>query len=203
MEEGVLEVIVAENAGFCFGVKRAAESIEKKLLQKNENEKIYTLGKLIHNDIYNEYLAERGVRVATAEDLLAICDGANRNSPVTVFVRAHGIERETEELLFELSKKNPDFHFVDCTCPYVKKIHRIAAENSSDDHYFLLMGAANHPEVVGIMSYFEGEKYVVADGNALEEVLLTKAVDKMHKKVPVMAAQTTFNLLNWHQSQKK
>ena len=196
------QITIAENAGFCFGVKRATDRLEEALQNARPGERIYTLGHLIHNETYNESLRRRGVEAIDNDAIERIAEEANEAHPVTVLVRAHGCTKQIEQLLRAMAEKNEHFHWIDCTCPYVKKIHRIAAENSSDDHYFLLMGAANHPEVVGIMSYFEGEKYVVANGNELEEVLLTKAKDNLHKKTPIMAAQTTFNLLNWHQSQK-
>ena len=196
-------VTVAENAGFCFGVKRATDRLEEALAGAGQGERICTLGHLIHNETYNESLRRRGVETVSTEQIEALAASADDKHPVTLLVRAHGCPRQVEELLRALSQKNEYFRWIDCTCPYVKKIHRIAAENSREDTFFVLMGTADHPEVVGIMSYFDGEKYVASDPDELESLLSNLGEDKMHKKTPVMAAQTTFNLVNWHQSQKK
>ena len=195
-------ITVAKNAGFCFGVKRATDSLEKALQNARPGERIYTLGHLIHNEAYNEALRRRGVRAISHDDLLAVAQSANAEHPTVVLVRAHGCPRETVTLLESLAAKNANFSWIDCTCPYVKKIHKIAAETDAEDHFFVLIGAADHPEVVGIMSCFDGEKYVFSSPEELNSSLSQYATDKLHKKTPVMVAQTTQNLVNWHQSQK-
>ena len=195
-------ITIAEHAGFCFGVKRATDRLEEAIQRAKEGERIYTLGHLIHNETYNESLRRRGVEAVDTETVESLAKQADAEHPVTVLVRAHGCPKQTEQLLGKLAEENPHFQWLDCTCPYVKKIHRIAAENSGEEQFFILMGAANHPEVVGIMSYFEGEKYVAANAEELETVLLQQVGDNLHKKTPIMAAQTTLNLLNWQKSQK-
>jgi 4-hydroxy-3-methylbut-2-enyl diphosphate reductase len=195
-------VTVAKNAGFCFGVKRATDSLEEALQKAKPGERIYTLGHLIHNEAYNEAMEKRGVRAIAYEDIAGIAESADAEHPVSVLVRAHGCTKATTELLQSFASQNPHFQWIDCTCPYVKKIHKIAAETHEDDQYFVLIGAANHPEVVGIMSYYEGEKYVFSSAEELESSLSQWGTDKLHKKTPVMAAQTTQNLVNWNQSQK-
>ena len=198
-------ITVAKHSGFCFGVKRATDSLEEKIAScgKDYKGKIYTLGKLIHNETYNKSLSDRGVEVISYEDILGVADGASEMCPVTVFVRAHGITCKTEELLVECSKRNPYFSFVDCTCPFVKRIHKIAADNSGDDRAFILMGKADHPEVVGIMSWFNGEKYVFSSEEEFERAYENGALGNLHKKTPIIVAQTTFNLSQWKKSNKK
>ena len=144
-----MKVTVAKNAGFCFGVKRATDELEAALRGRREGERIYTLGTLIHNDTYNEWLFEQGARVTDISRIRDIAATACEDSPVTVFVRAHGIPCEDESVLESLSRENPFFTYRDCTCPFVKKIHRIASENSSPDNFFILLGSKTHPEVVG------------------------------------------------------
>ena len=196
------EVILAKNAGFCFGVKRATDALEELLAQAKNGEKIYTLGNLIHNEVYNASLRERGVLVTSAEELSGLAENATESSPVTVLVRAHGCRRETYAELSRLAGENPHFRWVDCTCPYVKKVHKIASECDPESQVFFLMGAENHPEVVGIMSFFDGDKQVFSSPEDLEATLFDPEKDNLHKKTPVMASQTTFNLVNWYQSQK-
>ncbi len=195
-------VTVAQNAGFCFGVKRATDRLEQAISKKSDGERIFTLGHLIHNETYNESLSRRGVESISTEQIETLSQNASENAPVTLLVRAHGCPRETASLLRKLSRENPYFRWIDCTCPYVKKIHKIAAECDSDKRFFVLIGAEQHPEVIGIMSYFDGEKYVFASPEALESALSQWDDDKIHKKEPTMVAQTTQNLVNWNKSQK-
>lgn len=195
-------VTVARHAGFCFGVKRATDRLEKALANARAGERVCTLGHLIHNEAYNEALRLRGVLTVSEPELAALAASADAEHPVTVFVRAHGCPRETREELEGYAAKNPHFRWVDCTCPYVKKIHTIAEENSSPEHVFFLIGAEKHPEVVGIMSYFDGEKRVFASAEELERAVGTDETVRITKKTPVMVAQTTLNLGNWQKSQE-
>lgn len=192
---------VAENAGFCFGVKRATDAVEKRL-DSAGCERIYTLGHLIHNDGYISYLESRGVRCVSEGDIERLCDEAGESTPAVVFVRAHGVTRETLEKLERCAERNPYFTFEDMTCPFVKKIHRIAEENSGEDEVFALLGAADHPEVVGIMSYARGERVVFENSEALSAYLKSSDLFKLHKKTLILAAQTTQNLEEWKKSLK-
>ena len=196
------EITVASNAGFCFGVKRATDRLEEALKSAAEGERIYTLGHLIHNESYNESLKRRGVEAIDTEDIERVANEADSGHPVKVLVRAHGCTRETIEALSRCAEKNPNFEWIDCTCPYVKKIHKIAGECDPKKHFFVLIGAADHPEVKGIMSCFDGEKYVFSSAEALESALSQQRLGNLHKKVPVMVAQTTQNLGIWHQTQQ-
>ena len=185
-----MKVTVAKNAGFCFGVKRATESLENALDAREGGERIYTLGTLIHNETYNQSLADRGVGVTDMGSIEEIVRSACPQSPVKVFVRAHGIPKEDEAMLDAYAKSNPYFEYVDCTCPFVKKIHRIAAEHSSEENVFLLLGSKTHPEVVGIMSYFEYGKLVFDSAESLESILASEEWRKYSEKTPILAAQT-------------
>ena len=196
------EVTVAKNAGFCFGVKRATDRLEEALENAKVGERIYTLGHLIHNEAYNESLRHRGVQAITTEDIPTLAQAADAEHRVTVLVRAHGCTKETSELLATSKQANPFFDWIDCTCPYVKKIHKIARECDPKEQCFLLIGSATHPEVVGIMSYFDGEKYVFSSPEELESSFCQQASGNLHKKTPVVVAQTTQNLFIWHQTQK-
>ena len=195
------KVTVAENAGFCFGVKRAADKIAE--AEKTAgNERIFTLGHLIHNPTYNKRLEEKRIFSIGVEDVEKIVASAGEDSPVRLFLRAHGIPKNEEARLRKMEEENKFFKCVDCTCPYVKKIHKIASECSSDDNIFILMGSESHPEVIGIMSYFDGEKYVFDSKENFELAVKNGSLVNLHKKTPVLAAQTTFNLLEWEKTQK-
>ena len=201
-EEKDMSITVAENAGFCFGVKRATDRLEACLREKREGEQIFTLGTLIHNDIYNEWLCAQGVKVLSMAEVEEVVASASPVSPVTVFVRAHGIPKKDEEILRDFSEKNPNFHCEDCTCPYVKKIHKIAAAHSEPDTFFVLSGSGTHPESVGILSYFDGETFAYATADALKAAIDAGAFTNLRQKMPIMAAQTTQNLLEWKKSQQ-
>ena len=196
------KITVAEHAGFCFGVARATDAVEKRIKEKRDGERIFTLGHLIHNTGYIEWLEKNGVRSLDESDIGDVCNSASEDSPVTVFIRAHGISAETEKLLASCKEDNAFFDYADMTCPFVKKIHRIAKENSTPESFFALLGTPTHPEVVGIMSYAEGEKAVFESADALEESFRNGPLSKMHKKTLILAAQTTQNLAEWEKSLK-
>ena len=197
-----MEITVAKNAGFCFGVKRATDSLEERILKSKSGERIFTLGTLIHNGTYNAMLEQKGVRVTSIDEIGQIAASATADSPVTVFIRAHGIPLENEQRLRSFREQNEFFDYVDCTCPFVKKIHNIAKEHSGEDKIFLLLGAKEHPEVVGIMSCFEGEKYVFGSADELEEALKKWLFVKIDNKTPILATQTTQKLSEWRKAQK-
>ena len=197
-----MEITVAKNAGFCFGVRRATESLERTIENSSESHRIFTLGALIHNDTYNAMLKDRGVEVTSIEHAEELAKSATADSPVTLFIRAHGIVKQDEELLAALHEKYPHFSYVDCTCPFVKKIHKIAKDHSDEDNVFILLGGKEHPEVVGIMSYFEHEKYVFATADEFWQAAQNGLFVKMNNKTPILATQTTQKLSEWRKAQK-
>ncbi len=195
-------ITVAKNAGFCFGVKRAVDTLMGAIESKSEGERIFTLGTLIHNGVFNAELSERGVRLTSVEELDSLAKSATEDSPVTVFLRAHGVPRETENLLSALAKQNKSFRYIDCTCPFVKKIHNIASKHSSPDKVFLLFGKEEHPEVVGIMSYFDYEKLTFNSADEFSALAENGFFTKIGEKTPILASQTTQNLKEWKKCQK-
>ncbi len=197
-----MNIVIAKNAGFCFGVKRATDELEARLRESRPGERIYTLGTLIHNETYNHGLYEAGVRVTDISSIPTLAKEATKNAPVTVFVRAHGIPKQDEDILRVCSEKNPYFTYCDCTCPFVKKIHKIAESNSEPDKHFLLLGTETHPEVVGIMSYFDYGKDVISSAEELEKLSKTEKGESLLKKTPILAAQTTQNLAEWKKTQE-
>ena len=76
-----MEITVAKNAGFCFGVKRATDSLEAAIKSKSEGERIFTLGTLIHNDTYNAMLKDKGVRVTSIDEVRALSESASSDAP--------------------------------------------------------------------------------------------------------------------------
>lgn len=194
-----MKITIAENAGFCFGVKRATDYVEALISDTGGKARIYTLGKLIHNRIYNEQLSQRGVVEASVEDADRIAALSDTQGRAVMVIRTHGVAKEVEEKLRELSAAHENFEVVDLTCPYVKRIHKIAAENSGDNSLFIIIGCANHPEVEGIMSYVRDGGVVFADSASLEEFLSN---EKDPERAVVMVAQTTQKLSEWKNCQR-
>ncbi len=196
------EVIVAKNAGFCFGVRRAAEQLERSLQERRPEQRIVTLGHLIHNDIYNDRMAARGVETVEIEELAALVASATEAAPVLLIARAHGIPPQIKAALDGYAKDKPCFSWIDCTCPFVARIHRIVEENCTLEHQLWVFGKKNHPEVVGILGCFDGEKHVFDSAEDLQEAFDAKKVSDFCVKAPIVVAQTTYSLNEWEKSQK-
>ena len=189
-----MKVTVAKEAGFCFGVKRATDFVEKELAGSAE---VYILGHLIHNRIYNEQLAERGAKVIGIDDVEAI---AKLGREARVIIRTHGIPKEQEQHLRTLEAQYPNLLIEDMTCPFVKKIHKIADENTSADTTLAVVGNPVHPEVLSILSYAKGESVVFDSEETLDAYI---EQEKNSEKSIILVAQTTQNTSLWKKCEKK
>lgn len=187
-----MEITVAENAGFCFGVERAVSTVSK-LSDDNRNGTIYTVGSLIHNQHIINELENRGVRVILPDDSDLIATSANRNNPCTLVIRTHGVSKKISDRLSALALVNPYFHVCDMTCPYVKKIHRIVSEHKNKQ--LVIFGDSHHPEVEGIRSYSNSEAMVIST----PEQALTLDI---HDSEIIVVAQTTQKTVLWQQCQE-
>ena len=189
-----MPITLSKFSGFCPGVRRADESIQAAIRDKSENELIYTIGNLIHNGVYMLGLKEQGVSSIAFEDIEPILL-RHQNAPVTVFIRTHGIPKDKQLLLEALTKKYHNLTVKDMTCPYVKRIHKIADENTGDNTFFFLFCDPGHAEAVGIMSYAKGDKLSFS---SLEEL---SGID-VKGKTPILCSQTTQNLLEFKKIKK-
>ncbi len=195
-----MPAVIAKNAGFCFGVQRATDYVEALIRKYNGHARIYTLGTLIHNRLYNASLAALGVLPITVDEAESAMDEAvAAGLPCIIVIRTHGIPKENEERLHSLAAARPDVLIEDMTCPFVKRIHKIAATETGEGTRFLLLGNAEHPEVMGIMSYAEGEKVALGTAEAVIDYLSSRQNDE---KRLVFAAQTTQNLQEWKKAEK-
>ena len=197
-----IEVTVAKSSGFCSGVARAAKYVEKEIARAESGERIFTLGRLIHNDTYNARLAAQGVGIISPDEIENVATTATEDSLVKVYVRAHGVERSTEEKLVRCSEQNRYFTFVDCTCVYVKKIHKIVEENNDKNSTLLVLGSREHPEVVGFCSRFDGNVFVFDKCEQLEEALKNGLLSTNCAKAPILVAQTTQKLGEWEKTKQ-
>ncbi len=173
-----MKVVVAKSAGFCFGVKRAVQTVYDEA--EKAKGKIYTYGPIIHNEQVVEDLAKRGVEIIGGIDELdSIREG-------TVIIRSHGVSRDIQNLLM----KN-NINLIDATCPFVKKIHNIVKEKSSEGYNIIIIGNENHPEVEGIMGWAAPSgkvRITVIDTEEKAENYVFSKGDKT-----CLVSQTTFN----------
>ena len=202
MQNNGVSVTVAQNAGFCFGVARAAKLVEDEIEKAVSGQRIYTLGKLIHNDTYNSYLASCGVGVIQADELETVARTATEESPVKVFVRAHGIPKKTKQLLDRLCLEISGFSYVDCTCVFVNKIHKIVSEHNDPEATLLVLGNKDHPEVLGFCSCFDGDIITFENSEQFAELVDLGIIGKECTKTPIAVAQTTQNLGEWEKIKK-
>ena len=190
------EVTVASLAGFCFGVNRAVNTVKAAI---DGTSRVYTLGKLIHNPSFLKSLADKGVKVISADELDAIFDAASEQNPTVICTRAHGITRELSERLDEYASRKSSFQVADCTCPYVKKIHDIVKRETSRDTLLCVLGDENHPEVTGIVSWSDGDYVVANSADGLVSLVNNTA---NNYNTLILVAQTTQNLKEWEKTQK-
>ena len=188
-----MKITLSKHAGFCPGVRRADNTI-KALINSSDSGKIYTLGQLIHNRLYNAELSELGVESLKNSDIENLLDLQN-DTKITLVIRTHGIPKEQYEYLQNLSNSNPNLNLVDMTCPYVKRIHEIADKNTDSSTVFLLFCDPNHPEAIGTLSYAHGEKYPFSSLEELKNI-------EIGKKTPVLCSQTTQNLSEFKRIKK-
>lgn len=154
------EILLAENSGFCFGVKQAMEKTEKEIEKKQRNETagaLYTWGPLIHNQTVTDALRAQGVRIAENLDEVTAED--------TLIVRSHG---EARAFFEEADRRG--IHVVDATCPFVKKIHDLVEEAYGKGYRIIILGDAQHPEVRGINGWCENSALVVPTAEAAREI---------------------------------
>ena len=166
-----MEIILAKSAGFCFGVNRAIEACYKEI---EKGGKIYTYGPLIHNKNVNADLAAKGVK---SVDSLEGCEDG------TVIIRSHGVGKAVYD---ELEARG--IHYVDGTCPFVKKIHNIVHDKKEAGNDIIIIGDAKHPEVMGINGWCENSAWITDNTEDAEKNVI--GMDK--NKCYVVVVQTTF-----------
>ena len=167
---------LAKFAGFCYGVKRAVETA-KSLKRENPEKNIYVLGELIHNmDVIRE-LDELGIKT--------IYEIPEHVENSICIVRSHGEAPEVFERL-----KNAGFEIVDMTCLDVKKVQQKAIELAKNNYYVVIVGQANHPEVIAIKANAEQYSKNIIVATTIDEILPYEETLKKHKKVGVVV-QTT------------
>ena len=156
-----MEIIRAENSGFCFGVKRALDIAEKEIEKKNleaaGEERIYTCGPLIHNSLVINELKEKG------SDIIDSLDEAKSGD--TVIVRSHG---EPEE--FYIKAEELGITLIDTTCPFVSKIHNLVKKAKAEGNNIIIVGDKDHQEVIATNGWCDNSAMILDSAEKAEEV---------------------------------
>ena len=170
------KITVSKSAGFCFGVNRAVQMVYQAL---EEGKKVATLGPIIHNtDVVNDMIA-RGARI--------IDDVSELQPGEYVVIRSHGVGSRIYDEIAQ--RGNP---VIDATCPFVSRIHKIAAEKTKEGYFILIAGDENHPEVQGIVGHCDKNSFVFKDQFVLKDYF-----DKNPQKKLAIISQTTYNNIIW------
>ena len=170
----MVKVITAKNAGFCFGVKRAVETVYE---EAEKQQPVYTFGPIIHNDVVVRDLEKKGVRVINSlEEAAELTEG-------TVIIHSHGVSRATLDAL----ASNPAIRVVDATCPFVQRIHDVIAKQSAEGRKIVIIGNKGHAEVEGHIGWS------VNGAEVIETEEEARAFECDPETPLCIVAQTTFN----------
>jgi 4-hydroxy-3-methylbut-2-enyl diphosphate reductase len=142
-----MQVLLADEYGFCFGVERAVEMVEEAL---EGGETVRSLGPLIHNDQEMQRLGTHGV--TTISEPVQIGRGE------TAVIRAHGVTPQVQKELEEKATK-----VVDATCPFVTRVQKLAARAAEQDRHVIVVGSPDHPEMIGVKGYAPDHAFVIRD----------------------------------------
>ncbi len=142
-----MQVLLANEYGFCFGVERAVDMVEKAI---EDGQTVRALGPLIHNEQEMQRLAHEGVTTINAPIQI------QRNE--TAVIRAHGV---TPEVQRELEEKAANV--VDATCPFVTRVQKLASRAAAADRHVVIVGSPDHPEMIGVHGYAPNHAFVIRD----------------------------------------
>lgn len=155
-----MKIIIADNAGFCFGVKRAVDMTTSELSSSNND--VYSLGPLIHNAQVVKDFEDKGLK--TIDDIDGIKDSK-------IIIRSHGVTRSTIDKINEAN-----LNVVDSTCPYVKSVHKRVEDFQNQGYNIVIIGDPNHPEIIGINGWCNDKAFVI---NSDEEAMNLPKMDKI------------------------
>ena len=147
-----MKIYIAEEAGFCFGVRRALRIISQ-LNEKRYDIQIY--GQLIHNRTVLDQLKAKGIDTIDTLDQL--------DPKKKLVIRTHGIPKQEEE---KLIKEGIDY--IDATCPLVKRLHFIIEKLNKEKTQIVIIGHRNHPEIIAAKSYAPNAVVINSEGEALK-----------------------------------
>ena len=147
-------ITLADSAGFCFGVKRAVDTALK--MKEKYNNRIYTLGPLIHNNDVVNFLKENSIYPIELDDITSLEDND------ILIIRSHGVSEE----IFNFLKKT-NLNIVDATCPYVGNIHKKVKKYYDLGYHIVIVGDKNHPEVIGINGWCNNSAVILKNDDEI------------------------------------
>ena len=150
------EIIIAEHAGFCYGVKRAVDITVNQ--QLTEGLTTYTLGPLIHNNDMIKYLVEQNIVPLEETEIDRLSSGDS------IVIRSHGV---TPEMISRLEQTGA--RVVDATCPYVYAIQKKVRKYRDLGYQIIIVGDSRHPEVIGINGWCDNSAIITKDGSDITE----------------------------------
>jgi (E)-4-hydroxy-3-methyl-but-2-enyl pyrophosphate reductase len=174
-----MKIIIARHSGYCFGVKRALNIVNKILREKEPGINVYTLGSIIHNPGVVEKLSTRG--------LISISEISEMEPGSIFIVRSHGM---SPGLIEEIRSRK--ITVIDATCPFVKNAHKKARYLEKKGYFVIVIGDANHPEVIGIKEHVSMRNSMVA--GSIDD--LEKIEPKKKAGVVIQTTQTMEMLKN-------
>lgn len=165
-----MQVLLANEYGFCFGVERAVDMVEEALA---EGDTVRSLGPLIHNEQEMERLGKFGV--TTISEPVQIKRGE------TAVIRAHGVTPQVQHELEANASK-----VVDATCPFVTRVQRLASRAAAADRHVVVVGSPDHPEMIGVKGYAPDHAFIIRDETEIHQLPKLKN--------PLVVSQTTIKL---------
>lgn len=179
-------ITLAPHAGFCFGVDRAMKLVNGAL---DNYDNVYSLGQVVHNNIVNEDLKNRGLNfIENPED---VPDGAH------VLLRAHGVTPETYEYF-----EKRGIGITDLTCPFVKKTQRILSGFNPETDVVFITGVPGHAETISLLGFSKCKTFLVTSADEIERII--KENPELFKEKEVkLVSQTTFSLKEWEKCVEK
>jgi (E)-4-hydroxy-3-methyl-but-2-enyl pyrophosphate reductase len=166
-----MEVLLADEYGFCFGVERAVEMVEDALDEGVRP--IRSLGPLIHNAQEMERLGAKGVSTIDSPE--------EAEGDTIAVIRAHGVTPQVQRELEERAAK-----VVDATCPFVTRVQHLAERAAKQGRDVVVAGNPDHPEMIGVVGYAPDNTYVVRDAEEVASLPTLRA--------PLVVSQTTIKL---------
>jgi (E)-4-hydroxy-3-methyl-but-2-enyl pyrophosphate reductase len=166
-----MEVLLAHEYGFCFGVERAVEMVEDALAEGGGP--IRSLGPLIHNAQEMERLGGKGVSTIDAP--------VEADNQTVAVIRAHGV---TPQVQRELEQRAAQV--IDATCPFVTRVQHLAERAAQQGRDVVVAGNPDHPEMIGVVGYAPNNTYVVRDAHEVAALPPLRA--------PLVVSQTTIKL---------
>ncbi|MEJ7847243.1 MAG: 4-hydroxy-3-methylbut-2-enyl diphosphate reductase [Pyrinomonadaceae bacterium] len=165
-----MQVLLANEYGFCFGVERAVEMVEEAL---GEGDTVRSLGPLIHNEQEMQRLGQYGV--TTISEPVQIGRGE------TAVIRAHGVTPQVQKELEEMASK-----VVDATCPFVTRVQKLAARAAAENRHVIIVGSPEHPEMIGVKGYAPDHAFIIRDE--------TEVAALPRLRNPLVVSQTTIKV---------